>query len=87
MERRQTAERRKIHMFVSEERRTGPHERRGADARRRESAREREKIARIRAFKEKDKVSVPARPLITRKRLLFVGLGLLIIIGILFIRN
>lgn len=78
MERRNTETRRQDHVFVADERREGPYDRRGDDARRRESVREKEKIERIRAFKAKDKASPPDTPLITRKRLVYVGLAVLV---------
>lgn len=80
MERRQTEQRREIHVFVSDERREGPYDRRGAGTRRLQRARERQKIERIRAFKEKGKASLPAPPLITKKRLVYLGLALLVIV-------
>ncbi len=87
MERRATADRRLVHVFVSDERRNGPYERRGADIRHLERERERKKIERIRAFKEKGQPSPPATPVITKKRLIYVGLALLIIVVASFLLN
>ncbi len=79
MERRKTDKRRQVHMFVSDDRRDGPYERRDDEARRREREREKEKIDRIRAFKEKDNVPPSATPMITKKRLVYIGLALLVV--------
>ena len=67
MERRKTEDRRQVHMFVSDDRRDGPYERRDDETRRRERERERQKIESIRSFKEKDNVPLPATPMITQK--------------------
>ncbi len=80
MERRKAEARRQVHVFVSDDRRDGPYERRDDEARRGERERERKKIARIRAFKEKDKAPPPATPVITQKRLIYIGLALLAIV-------
>ena len=80
MERRKTDDRRQVHMFVSDDRRDGPYERRDDETRRREREREREKIERIRSFKEKDNVPPPATPIITPKRLVYIGLALLVFV-------
>ena len=78
MERRNTDNRRQVHMFVAEDRRDGPYERRDDEARRRERERERKKIESIQSFKEKDNVPPPATPMITKKRLVYIGLALLV---------
>lgn len=80
MERRKSEDRRQVHVFVSDDRRDGPHERRDDEARRRERERERKKIERIRAFKEQDNAPLPATPIITRKRLVYIGLALLVFV-------
>ncbi len=85
MERRKTDKRRKVHMFVSDDRRDGPYERRDDETRRREREREREKIERIRSFKEKDNVPSPATPMITKKRLIYVGMVVLVLLVALFL--
>jgi hypothetical protein len=78
MERRKTADRRQEHIFVSEDRRSGPFDRRDKVHRRRDIEEEREKIERIRAFKAKDRAASSASPpLFTRKRLVWMGLALL----------
>jgi hypothetical protein len=77
MERRKGEDRRQVHVFVSEDRRDGPFERRDDETRRREREREREKIERIRAYKQKEKAPLPARPMITKKRMIVVGMVLL----------
>ena len=77
MERRKAEDRRQVHVFVSEDRRDGPFERRDDETRRREREREREKIERIRAYKQKDKAPLPTRPMITKKRMIVVGIVLL----------
>ena len=73
MERRKGEDRRQVHVFVSEDRRDGPFERRDDETR----EREREKIERIRAYKQKDKAPLPTRPMITKKRMIVVGIVLL----------
>ena len=85
MERRKGADRRQVHVFVSNDRRNGPHDRRGDEFRRRERAREREKIERIQAFKEKAKAPSSAAPMITKKRLLCVGLAILVAAAIIIL--
>jgi hypothetical protein len=80
MERRTTETRRQDHVFVADERRQGPHDRRGDEARRRERERERKKIESIRAFKEKDKSPSPSAPMITNKRLMYLGVILLVLV-------
>lgn len=80
MERRKTTDRRQEHIFVSEDRRSGPFDRRDTGHRRRDIEEEREKIERIRAFKAKDRAassSSSSPPLFTKKRLVWMGLGLL----------
>ena len=52
MERRKTEDRRQFHVFVADDQREGPYERRDDDARRWEREQEKAKIERIRAFKE-----------------------------------
>ena len=79
MERRKTDDRRQVHIFVSDDRRDGPYERRDDGTRRREREREREKIIKIRSFKEKDNLPLPATPMITKKRLVYIGLALLVV--------
>lgn len=81
MERRQIPERRKIHTFFSDERRTGPFDRRNADARHRERAAEMEKIKEIRTYKAKDagQPSPVAIPPSRRKQLVAAGLVLLLL--------
>ncbi|MBC2711960.1 MAG: hypothetical protein HGJ94_13515 [Desulfosarcina sp.] len=85
MERRETEDRRQVHMFVAQERRDGPYERRGDATRRRERKQEREKIERIRAFKEKKKASLPVTPVMTKKRWVYLGLALLVIVVAVFL--
>jgi hypothetical protein len=87
MERRMTADRRLIHVFVADERRSGPYNRRGAETRHRERDAEKEKIERIRAFKKQSHPSRSATPLITKKRLIYLSLALLLIVVALFLRN
>jgi hypothetical protein len=87
MEKRKRADRREAHLFVADERRKGPHERRGADSRLLERERERQKIERIRAFKEKDKTVSHSAPLFTKKRLLYLGLALLVVMVALLLIN
>ena len=76
MERRKAKDRRQVHVFVSEDRRDGPFDRRDDETRRRERERERAKIEKIRAYKQKDKA--PARPMVTKKRMMVVGIVLLV---------
>ena len=88
MERRMTADRRKLHMFFSNERRTGPFDRRNADVRRRERAQEMEKIKKIREFRKNETPPAPsAKPMLTRTRLVAVGLALLLLAIVLFFFN
>jgi len=78
MERRKAADRRQKHIFVSEDRRSGPFDRREKNHRRQEIEEEREKIERIRAFKAKDRAASSASPpLFTKKRLVWMGLAIL----------
>lgn len=85
MERRKTENRRQVHLYVADDRRTGPFDRRGDDVRRRERMQEREKIERIRAFKDRDRSSPPDSPTMTKKRLVFAGLVLLLIVAALML--
>jgi hypothetical protein len=79
MERRKTEDRRQVHVFVADDQREGPYERRDDDARRLKREQEKAKIERIRAYKEKDKASPSASPMITKQRLIYIGLSLLVI--------
>lgn len=81
MERRKISDRRKMHSFFSDERRTGPFDRRNADARHRERAEEMKKIQEIRGYKEKGASHpTPAATLSSRhKQLVAVGLVLLLV--------
>jgi hypothetical protein len=87
MERRQTAERRQVHLFVAEDRRRGPHDRRKANLRLVDLEKERAKIERIRALKEKDKTKHEStnRPLFPTNRLIYLGLVLVIVLAVLFL--
>jgi hypothetical protein len=85
MERRKTENRRQVHLYVADDRRTGPFDRRGDDIRRRERMQEREKIERIRAFKEKDTSTPTDTPTMTKKRLVFACLVLLVIVAALML--
>lgn len=80
MERRETADRRQAHLFVADERRSGPYDRRNASTRQQEREAERAKIERIRAFKQKDRSASHGKPLFTKQRLLILGGILLVII-------
>jgi hypothetical protein len=81
MERRKTENRRQVHLYVADDRRSGPFDRRGDDVRRRERMQEREKIERIRAFKDRDRSSPSDTPTMTKKRLVVAGLVLLVIVA------
>jgi hypothetical protein len=86
MERRILADRRQMHVFVFEDRRSGPFDRRDKNHRRREVEEQREKIERIRAFKARDKAAASASPpLLTRKRLTWIGLAFLLLVVVLFL--
>ena len=86
MERRQTAERRQEHIFVSDDRRSGPFDRRQKSHRRRDIEEEREKIERIRAFKARDRAaSSESPPLFTKKRLVWMGLAILGLVVVLYL--
>lgn len=87
MERRKVPDRRKVHTFFSDERRTGPFDRRNADARRRERAEEMKKINEIRMFKEQDTSSATttAAPPSRRKQLIVAGLVLFLLVIALFL--
>ena len=87
MEKRKMDDRRQEHLFVSNDRRTGPYDRRSPALGREEIQAEREKIERIRAFKAKDRASSADQPLFTPKRLIFLGLALLVLVAILFVMN
>lgn len=80
MERRRTADRRETHLYVAEDRREGPHDRRGAGVRYQEREQERAKIERIRAYREKDKAASHSAPLFSKKRLVYLGITLLVVI-------
>ena len=86
MERRKSTDRRQEHLFVSEDRRSGPFDRRDKGHRRREIKEEREKIERIRAFKAKDRAASSASPpLFTKKRLVWMGLAILVLVVVLYL--
>lgn len=85
MEKRKAEQRRQIHMFVADDRRNGPYERRDDDARRRERAHQLEKIERIRSFKDEDQTSPPVTPMITTKRVVYFGMALLAILVAVFL--
>lgn len=86
MERRKIADRRQKHIFVSEDRRSGPFDRRDKNHRRLEIEEEREKIERIRAFKAKDRAASSASPpLFTKKRLTWMGLALLALVVVFYL--
>ena len=87
MEKRKSTDRRKAHLFVSNDRRTGPFDRRSSKSRHEEIESEKEKIARIRAYKAKDKAASSAPSLFTPKRLVFLGVALLILFMLLFFLN
>ena len=86
MERRKTPDRRKVHMYISKERRTGPFDRRNADVRRRERAEELKKIQSLRQFKNSE--TSPSSPVAIdspgRKKLVAVGVALLLLAIALF---
>jgi len=87
MERRKAEERRQAHVFVADDRREGPHERRADEARRRERERERKKIERIRAFKQQDNVPSPAAAMLTKKRLIYLAcVFLILVVAVLLIK-
>ena len=85
MERRQTAQRRQVHLFVADERRVGPHDRRKANLRLVDLERERAKIERIRAFKEKDQAEPTGTSLFSKNRLVYLGLVLAVVLVALFL--
>ncbi len=87
MERRQTAERRQVHLFVAEDRRKGPYDRRRANLRLVDLEKERAKIERIRAYREKDKDKPESTkaPLFSTNRLIYLGLVLVIVLAVLFL--
>ena len=85
MERRKIAKRRAVHLFVADERRKGPFDRRGVETRFLEREREREKIERIRAFKQRDQTISKDTPLFTKKRLVYLGLIVIIVVAVLFL--
>jgi len=87
MEKRKMVDRRQAHLFVSDDRRTGPYDRRSPALGREEIEAEREKIERIRAFKTKDRTAPADQPLFTPKRLVFLGLALLMLVAVLFFLN
>ena len=86
MEKRKSADRRQEHLFVSEDRRTGPFDRRSPVSSREEREAEREKIERIRAFKARDRAaSSESPPLFTKKRLVWMGLAILGLVVVLYL--
>jgi hypothetical protein len=87
MERRQTAERRQVHLFVAEDRREGPHDRRKAHLKLVDLEQERAKIERIRAFKAKDKNKTESTksPLFSTNRLIYLGVVLVIVLAALLL--
>ncbi|HSO17927.1 MAG TPA: hypothetical protein VLT88_00630 [Desulfosarcina sp.] len=85
MERRTTDDRRQDHLYVADERRAGPYDRRNADARLQQREAERAKIERIRSFKQKDRNAAHATPLLTKKRLLILTGVLLAAVGMLLL--
>ncbi|BBO75880.1 hypothetical protein DSCW_32970 [Desulfosarcina widdelii] len=86
MERRKITDRRHKHIFVSEDRRSGPFDRRDKGHRRQEIEEEREKIERIRAFKAKDRAaSSTSPPLFTKKRVVWMGLAILVLVVVLYL--
>ena len=87
MERRVTGDRRQAHVFVADDRRSGPFDRRNASSRLQAREAERAKIERIRAFKHKDQTAPEKAPLFTKQRLIFLGVALLIIVTALFFMN
>ncbi|GAB6904769.1 hypothetical protein DESC_750021 [Desulfosarcina cetonica] len=80
MERRVNADRRKVHMFFDNDRRKGPHDRRGADMRREERARQIKKIKALTEFKEMEKKRPAKSPVITARQLVYVAVALLILV-------
>lgn len=86
MERRKKADRRQEHIFVSEDQRSGPFDRRQKSHRRRDVEEEREKIERIRAFKARDRAASSASPpLFNKKRLVWMGLALLALVVVTYL--
>ncbi|WP_155323849.1 hypothetical protein [Desulfosarcina ovata] len=83
MERRIGIDRRQVHMFVANERRIGPYDRRGADTRRQERAQQIKKIDTIRSYKEKTRSASGVSPAFSSRRMVYVGVILLIILVIL----
>jgi len=73
-------------MFVSEDRRSGPFDRRDKNHRLRDIEEEREKIERIRAFKARDRAASSASPpLFTKKRLTWMSLAILALVMVLYL--
>jgi hypothetical protein len=87
MDKRKNLERRQDHLFVSDDRRSGPFDRRRTGTRREEIEAEREKIERIRAFKAKDQAHAASStaPVLTKKKLIFLGAAVLAIVTILLL--
>ena len=80
MERRAIADRRQVHMFFANDRRTGPHDRRGADIRREQRAKEIKKIKALMAYKEKEQDAPAKSSTLTRKRIAYIGVVLAIVV-------
>lgn len=87
MERRVSGDRRQDHVFVANDRRSGPYDRRNASSRLQAREAERAKIERIRAFKQKEQTAPKKAPLLTKQRLVYLGVALLIIVIALFLMN
>ena len=87
MEKRQSVDRRQEHLFVSDDRRSGPYDRRRPPSRREEIEAEKEKIARIQAFKAMKTTADTSQPLFTPKRLALLGLALVLLLAMLFFLN
>jgi hypothetical protein len=89
MERRKIPDRRQQHTFFSDDRRSGPFDRRNADARLWERAQEMEKIKQIREYKERDVASSTpsATSMFTPRRLVAIGVAVLLLVILLFVFN
>ena len=86
MERRRIADRRKMHLFVAEERRTGPHDRRGAHKKRQAWQREREKVEKIKDYRTTPRRTAHSAPRrITNLQFFIVGLALILLVVLLIV--
>ena len=83
MERRKSPDRRKMHVFFSDERRLGPFDRRDAAERLEQRKREMEKIEKIKAYRQRDAAANTPSPTQGTGRFKWaVVLGLVVVLAV-----